>query len=338
MASSTSAFDFEEGNVERPALGRVCNLGSLYDVSSESLLPGMIFEHQLPDSVWKTTPCASTYFKFDHENTQSSALDNWDVGAELKLNILYGNIKLGGQAKYSDTVNTNEEVDRLTLVYTQKTQRDQLHISHRELHCLLCRRGFEFRSATHAVTEIIYGGHVACTFDQNKSDRKEKNEKSAHGEASASKLMKYFTDLSADGAIKHLKEEESKGQVIHIRFHGDLNIGEIPTNVDEALTIIKSIPSRIGKGIQVAFVLTPLSDIYHYVKASMPGVVLNEKVLVCTSDNGLLKRIQTTLDEMRSCTERVKTFVENVNKYAASYKISNWVLIVKDFQVNIFYI
>lgn len=314
-------MDDKAVNIEEPAIGRDGILGDLYDAHTGQFLGGNIFSGALPQDAVSTVDRHSQKYSFDHKNSYSSALNNWHVEGELKLNILSGLVKIEGKGKYMNTTNTNSQLKRITLVSKLQTKREILQISRASLQSIICQPAFTEPRATHALTQILWGASVSVTFDEeaNKSDKKK--EITGSGAASVGEGIAKFVDPSASAEIKRMKEKVTNGSTIKIALEGDVAFG-IPSTIDEAMQMIKTIPDKIkelndGKGVQVGFIFTPLERIVKY----FPGVHRSEtffqRVFHETNDD-LIRRTEGTFDLLLYHTQRVNAFnddFQNLKEY-----------------------
>lgn len=332
-------MDLEKNNLEEPALGRDGFLGDLYDARTGQFLGGSIFAGKFPQDAVTTLDRCHQDYSFDHENTYSSALNNWNIEGELKLNILSGLIKIEGKGKYVNSANINDRVQRITLVSKIQMKRDVLHIAHASLQSMICASAFTEPRATHVLTEIVWGANVSVTFDE-KTNKSEKNkEVSGTGEASVGEQIAKVVDPSVSAEIKYLKQKETNGSTIKITFQGDAVFGS-PSTIDEAMVMIKSIPDKIaslnsGKGVQVAYKFTPLERIVRYVSTVLSPTILSERIPFRQTDNDLIRRIENTFDLLLIHTQRLNAFIDDVQNLK-DYFYDNDISVVLEHKVRHF--
>ncbi|CAF0721725.1 unnamed protein product [Didymodactylos carnosus] len=257
----------------------------------------------------------------------------------MKLNILTGMVNLDGKAKYLDTVNKSEEVDRTTLVLKLKTKCDTLLISHAGILSLINPAAFKHPDTTHVVTQIYWGANVSATFDQQTTTSTEKNTASGSGSATTPKIKELVSDLSCSSDFQRLKEEESKGKTIKIEFQGDVEMNIMPSSMDDALAMIKNIPLKIaekngGKGVQISYILTPLSEVIHYLPSIEPQVSPTDNVFARKMDDDFVRHIQIIFDQLLLDTRRMNAFIELANNKYKNYLSAQDATLLQDQQVR----
>lgn len=329
--------ELEKDTVEEPALGRDGFLGDLYDVRTGQFLGGSIFTGALPQDAVTTLDRCHQDYSFDHKNTYSSALNNWNIEGELKLNILSGLVKIQGKGKYVNSTNTNGRVQRITLVSKMQSKRDVLHISHKSLQPLICASAFTEPQATHVLTEIVWGANISVTFDAETSKSEQKKEVSGKCEGSLGDKIAKVVDPSVSAEIKWLKEKETNGNTVKITFQGDVAFGT-PSTIDEAMIMIKSIPDQItslngGKGVQIAYKFAPLERILRYVSANLPEAAFSERVLFRQTNHDLVRRVENTFDILLIHTQRLNAFIDDVQNLKG-YFFDSDVSLVLEYKVK----
>ena len=297
--------------ITRRALGRSGQLGDLYNARVDDFLTENIFGNALPKSVVRAEDCRDVTFKFDRLNNYSSTFSNLEIEAELKLNILSGILKVEGHGRYMSNISKSANSYKITLSLLVNRKREVLQISYEELAKYICDKAFLNSSATHVVTEVLWGANIFAIFEQQKSNRDERE--TIEGEL-AVELQKAGPLLSG-GVQADL--EASGGTIfnvnnLHIAFSGDLEMTGVPTTIPEALKMIKTIPDSIsktngGKGVQIQFTLSPIQDVLQYVGSALQSQF--EKVIIREANKGLVKLIEFTFDESLILQQKIQQVI-----------------------------
>ncbi|CAF1141738.1 unnamed protein product [Adineta steineri] len=303
--------------ITRPALGRSGQLGDLYDGHIDDFLTGNIFGNSLPDSVVRREDFRDVTFKFDRVNNYSSTFEKLNMEAELQLSILSGILKVEGHGKYMSNINKSSNSHKITLSLFIKRQRDVLQVSFEELTKYICEKAFADKSATHVVTEVLWGANIFAMFEQQKNNRDERE--AMEGELTA-ELQKAGPLLSGQGKAMVDAEDIAKTNVsnLHIEFGGDLEMTGVPTTIPEALKMIKTIPDSIsrmngGKGVPVQFILSPITDVIRYVSSSLKSST--EYLIIREANDGLVRLIQFTFDELLLLQQKINQLVKITMDY-----------------------
>ncbi|XP_043915186.1 neoverrucotoxin subunit alpha-like [Protopterus annectens] len=175
--------------IQMPALGRPFQLGMLYDIRTDSIVPGI----NLPccnvmQKNTEITPHPSTKFCFLKHNSIEEKMSALDIDTPLKASWLSGMLKVHGSAKFLNDRNTSQSQVRATLQYKTTTRFEQLKMnmqhsddSHLPVH-----------SATHLVTAIMYGAQTFFVFDKYTRSMEQK-------ECFLKDLQKAFENLMSTG-------------------------------------------------------------------------------------------------------------------------------------------
>ena len=83
-----------DDTIERSAVGRMANLGDLYDCRSDKFCAVSLFGRQLPVDVINTVDCPSTDTFLVFKETFEEKFNKINVTAELKVSLLAGLIKV----------------------------------------------------------------------------------------------------------------------------------------------------------------------------------------------------------------------------------------------------
>ena len=250
-------------SIERKALGRHGIIGSLYDIRTDKLEGGNLFNSKLPESFIEIQDSANVSYYTDLNNSQKETFNNMNIEASLKLSLLGGLIDISGSAKYLRQTKSNSHTVRVTFMYTAKTKQEDLLINTADLHKYFSHDALENPNATHVVIGILWGANVAATFERvvENRDAAEKLE----GRLSVA-LKGIGVAITGDAKVEIADTNKSAFESLKVSFLGDVLIKNCPQSIDGVMKMYENIPDLLatlngGKGRQLEFVLYPLKRI-----------------------------------------------------------------------------
>ncbi|XP_042561307.1 stonustoxin subunit beta-like [Clupea harengus] len=243
------------------ALSRPLDLGMLYNVRNDRLIPGF--------TLWKTEDIKSKTHVRPHHNTwlqvaMSESLSEktslLDVSASLKASFLCGLVEVGGSAKYLNKKTSSSRHCSVTLGYHVTTEFKELMISELETPK---PELFDKTDATHVVSAVLYGADALMEFQEMASDDSKKQEIQGNLTVMIKKIPSI--EISGDGSLKMDDEDKKKVKNFSCKFHGDFYLKELPSTYEEAVKVYKELPSLLGEkwenAVPVKVWLYPLSKL-----------------------------------------------------------------------------
>ena len=211
--------------------------------------------------------------------------------------------------------------NKITLSLFIKRQREVLRVSFEELSKHIRGEAFADKSATHVVTEVVWGANIFAMFEQQNGSSDERETIEGELAVELNKIGSFFF-RDAKANVKAENETKMKVNNLHIEFNGDLEMPGIPTTIPEALKMIKTIPdsmSRLngGKGVQVQFVLSPIKDVMRYVHSALESP--SENLSIREVDDGLVRLIQFTFDQLLIFEQKINQLVKFIEQYRDIY-------------------
>ncbi|CAF4556673.1 unnamed protein product [Rotaria sp. Silwood2] len=307
----------ESGQIRRKALGRGGELGTLYDARTDKLLLGNIFNSKLPEDALCEIDCHKSDFKYDESNSWSTTLEKLNIEAELKLNILSGQVDIEGNGKYLKTVNKSARVDRVTLSCMYQTTRQSVRIGFKGASECICSIAFEDTQATHVITDILWGANVFATFDLQKTTNSTQADVSGKLKASITKCAAL---LKAEGGVEagFQDHEDFEKNQLSIHFSGDIEMDKIPITFHDAVAMIPEIPNKYkklnqGRGVQIEYTFSPIEEVARYVRDKLPSRL--ESTIIMKSSDALVKRIEYTFDELLQESREIYSWIETFNSF-----------------------
>ncbi|XP_051781756.1 uncharacterized protein LOC114644948 isoform X11 [Erpetoichthys calabaricus] len=230
--------------LEMAALGRLFQVGMLYDCRSDSLIPGItLWDLENLKKDLNITSLKNTQFKIITSDSLDEKTSTLNMSASLKASFLCGLIEVDGAAKYLNDTKSSKRQSRVTLHYSTTTRMEQLSKSHLGNQNVVYPEVFEQKSATHVVTGVLYGAQAFFVFEQWNSkveeirDNKEKLE---------TLIKKYFSE---DGKrdLKMTDADKETADHLNFTFYGDFLLDHNPTSFQDAMQIYNNLPKHIDK-------------------------------------------------------------------------------------------
>ncbi|CAF4203694.1 unnamed protein product, partial [Rotaria magnacalcarata] len=314
------------GAIERKALGRYGIIGSLYDIRTDTLEGGNLFNKELPESFIRLQDSANVSYHTDFNNSQKETFNNMNIEASLKLSLLGGLIDVTGSAKYLKQTKTNSHTVRVTFMYKAKTKQEHLLINTADLYKHFSLDALENPNATHVVIGILWGANVAATFERVVENR-EAVEKL---EGQLSVVLKSIAG-SIEGNAKVNCEDINKAafESLTVSFSGDVLIKNCPQTIESVMKTYESIPDLIkplngGKGRQLEFVLYPLKRI-----AQMFKLELKVERLIKEVSEHLVIRIENIFEQISLTTRKFNDFLDDIKPWE-QYIPKDWLKVIKE--------
>ncbi|CAF3912063.1 unnamed protein product [Adineta steineri] len=300
------------GLIERQAIGRSGNIGSLYDIRTDQFVMGNLFNNVLPDSFIKRCDCANVSYWLDFHSSQKETFNNLNLEANLKLALMVGLMKVEGSTKYLKQTKTNSHTVRATFIYKAKTKQEDLQVSTKGLHEYFSSHAFENLDATHVVIGIKWGANVAATFERivDKHD----DVKRIEGILTANFAKPTF-GISGNANLKYNNEQKADLESLRISFSGDVLIENCPRTIDGVMEVYQKVPSMIrslndGKGQQLTFILCPLKQIADMTKFERKTTRMVKEVSEQT-----VHRIENIFEQMNDEERKLNDFLDDINPW-----------------------
>ena len=162
-------------NLQKQALGRLSQLGYLYDERTDSFSGISLFNCELDPNAITKTPIPFTDISHLICGSRSEKLQKLSVDAQLKLSLLSGLVSLEGTGKYLSTPNyelSNQySADLFYQVTTVKEELDIAKMDPDEIDNNSLRT-----EATHVVVGIKWGFNLIGSFEYEAKDGETKQD------------------------------------------------------------------------------------------------------------------------------------------------------------------
>lgn len=291
------------------SLGRLFNLGMLYDSRTERLIPGWNVK-----SACQVNKTPNSSQQVISEDTLQNKFLSLNISGDLKLSVLCGLVEVDGAAKFFRDEKSSAKQCRVTLHYTTTSHFEQLTVDQ------LNNVEFPYdQDATHVVTGITYGADAFFVFDRTVSE--DEKFKDIHQKMLA-------TIQSIPTGAKYVEREDI--DKLQCKFYGDLILPSTPSTFDEAVKVYKNLPKLLkGRGVPKLIYLTPLAKQRPLKSVSFDIIIEIEDILKHFNHteihvNDLLKHetcskfsnIETQLLQLKNLLTQFKmNFLSNISKY-----------------------
>uniref|UniRef100_A0A914Q0R3 SNTX MACPF/CDC-like domain-containing protein n=1 Tax=Panagrolaimus davidi TaxID=227884 RepID=A0A914Q0R3_9BILA len=221
-----------------PALGRTADFGDIYDARTNKFTKDSIFKRALTSNFIKLIENPYTRYEFTSAKSRSEKLSAFEIGGELKLQIMCGVVDIGGSAKYLTDNQYTSQHEVKTYILKSKIATESFNWKDEEI-----RNFTDFShvitEGTHVVVGIQYGGAGVVTLSQI------------------------------------VKEESLKIKVeADVNFEADDDL----TTLEGTYIFMKKLGGRLlkynnGKGVQTTFEMIPLTVISKFYQKSSPFAI-----------------------------------------------------------------
>ncbi|KAI8721659.1 G domain-containing protein [Fusarium sp. LHS14.1] len=298
--------------LNRPALGQVSALGSLYDARSDTFLPLSPFDKPLPPDAVEITQRHSPNAKVVSGDTYAEKFDACGIDGELAVSVLAGLTKAEGSGLYLLDKRDTNHIVQSSLRYDFITVEEKLNLTANGVKGCVALSRLDANAATHIVTGIHWGARYVFTAKQQLDPSEDRSQVSGNLDEQMSLIETAGLSRVEDATYTH-PETSVKLTV----FGDDLAKVPFPTNFAEAQDFIENIPGDIakagdGKGQPVAYTLIPLSLIAAF-------GLLDIKVDMTYRQLGAdcSQRCVQLFDDMRDACQRLSDYFARLQTHQA---------------------
>ena len=309
-------------------------LGSLYDRRTDNLLPGFTLwkEDSFKREDFISERLASNQqWLIDSENTFSSKVGKLDIEGGLTLSLLGGLVDIEGHAKYLKDTTSSSNVAKVSLTYKETTVYQELTsdaLHNLDYGYLLTNSGKE-DEFTHVVVGIQYGGMCTMVFEKEIKDSETKLEIEG-----ALKVALKSIPISGEPKLKLNSEDKEKVDNFKCTVYSDFKLNESVTNWDEALSLYKSLPTRLKAsgetdtkiGVPVKIWLLPkslLGSKHDILAKELSIAVVNKSKEITESLNKAINESYDLLNKTKTFSilnSKIDWFAKLVEKYSTTFQ------------------
>jgi len=246
--------------ISRHALGRIAQLGDLYDATTDQFCGMSIFQDPLPPDCPAKTKTDNPHS--DNRSIKVRSLEEkfheLSVTGELKLSVLAGMCELGGYAKYFNQGKDRFESEKTMQIFNFKTVTEHLEINQVKQYRPISPEAMIHGGATHVVTEIEWGANGIITARVQNRTIEKKNE----AQGGFVGRLKSFFGIKSTGS--NTKQETKENEDVAVDIFGDIFPDELPQSLNGAMELARNVPQLIketndGKGKPLRYTMCSIS-------------------------------------------------------------------------------
>ena len=287
--------------LEIPCLGRLFELGGLYDIRDDRLQQGICLwkTETLKKAPVRCLPNPSTNFTTFCDDSLQKKVFHINLNGSLQLSALSKLIDIHGSASLLFDKKTTKHTGITILKFRCTTETKQ--VSMELFDKIEYSKIFASNMATHVVTSITYGAELFLVFRRNLLENESKQE--------VNNDIKFFCDkipdlikFGVEGRTKFLREHSSKIERFECTFHGNVCLSKeltIPRSYEAAVDFFSKLTQLVNdKEFSLAPVtaeITPLATILQLSKLSTDASYKINEV-----STGLVYSVVTFFDELSS--------------------------------------
>ncbi|RYP83149.1 hypothetical protein DL769_001455 [Monosporascus sp. CRB-8-3] len=252
--------------LDRPALGQVAALGSLYDARTDTFIPLSLFKTNPPAEVVNTTKNPSTITQYSEADTYKDRLDFLSVKAELGASILAGLASVEGSGRYLSETHNSNLVAQASMYYSITSVNEKLNLAASGVADCLAFRTFDTDVATHVVVGITWGARCVVSAKRQCIASADRSQIAGELQSHLGLPKLLGVKMEAGGDLDKEVVGLTADRLFEVTVHGDVlaNDGLTPTDFESARTFIRNLPKYIectndGKGKPISYTLMPLS-------------------------------------------------------------------------------
>lgn len=332
-----------------PALGRVAQLGDLYDGRTDTFVPSITaFNSSLnaekepgdtshPD--YEVTQMNSVNIKFSSTDSLLDKLNSLDVKGNLSLSIMSGKIKASGYASYLNEEKRNFRQANFNLSYTYKSEhhqiRDLASLAKAQKVYLKNNKLWETIAPTHVVVGITWGAGFSINCEFANHDNKDKKKIEAGFELDIS-----HGPVTVSGKVDGSKTAEEDEKKEAMTFNADCDVFDVskhlPKDFDEARNMARELPSFVqkvneGKGVPLTYILLSYDVLKKIMEAGNEPPILieieedisNTCLTKVQHAEELIQRLNDLYDDMM-LEKSIFTCSFEKEKYKGLAQLTNW--------------
>ncbi|XP_077075329.1 uncharacterized protein LOC143726303 [Siphateles boraxobius] len=233
-------------SIETAALGRPFQLGMLYDLRRDALVPGIRLwsKEQLQQNI-SETPQINTVFTVTASDSIEEKSRLLNIDGCLKLSVLGGLISVSGAANFLKDTKRSFNQQRLTLHYHSTSKFEELIMNH---FASGDTAHYDDDVATHVVTAVLYGADACFVFDREVLSDEDKRVIDVDVKAVFGKLK----GISAGANINLNDNLKTAVQKFSCTFHGDFQLSRNPTTFEDAIKVFEDLPKLLGENKELA--------------------------------------------------------------------------------------
>ncbi|XP_060103874.1 uncharacterized protein LOC132578061 [Heteronotia binoei] len=275
--------------METLALQREVRLGMLYDCCKDALLPGA--------PLWDENTLGKNIHLKPNPGTESSIIESdtlQDKMAALKVpewlqaSLLCVLLEPRGAAQYLQDSKSSCRQARVALLYTVTTKHKQIDVTK-----LPRPEDCKVPTATHVVTEVLYGAQAVFVFDQEVSPSEDPQEIQKSLQAKVRKIL--------SGATEGIAKEKTGGGKITCKIYSDVPLEDHPMTYQQTMNIFSTFPEHlVERAVPLRIWLYPLNKLGSKITCHFHEV-----------SSEIISEVQNVLQQLTEIDKRRNDLAEN---------------------------
>uniref|UniRef100_A0AAY5ES25 Fibronectin type-III domain-containing protein n=1 Tax=Electrophorus electricus TaxID=8005 RepID=A0AAY5ES25_ELEEL len=281
-----------------PCLGRPFQLGMLYDMRRDCLIPGLtLWDNNKLQKHKNVIPKHFTQMEVSTSDSLEDKAASMNISGSLKLSVLSGKVNVAGSAKYFNDNKKSTKQSRITLKYHISTHFEHLTMDHLDHKSFQYTEVFDSDLGTHVVTAVLYGADAFLVFNRDLDSNEEKTEVEGSFKGALRNISCYGISVEGGASMKLNENEKAVTDKFSCTFYGDFTLPTNPFSFEGAMDIYKQLPNMLGEKGKNA---VPLK-VWLY-----PLAKLDSKAAKCVRDisNSLITAVSDVIESLNNAEIR----------------------------------
>ena len=295
----------------RPALGQVAKLGTLYDARRDAFLPLSLLKAPPPPSSVIVTDNYASDVKVTFTDTYEEKLKQMNVDPELSASLLSGLVEVDGPGGYLSDVRDSNATVQASLLYKASTVHEKLNLMDPGLRNCLDLDVLQGGSATHVVAEIGWGALTVVVAKNILTGQNSQSEIEGVFKARFAVLE----SIAKDGIARYGSGD--KGDLYtSINVYSDVGSKDkwIPSSFQDVYQFVSSVPENIfetngGKGQPTTYVLLPLGFLSYLFPIGTCPTAMPLSV-------DCLNQFVQLFDSLRDSRQKLNDYMSTLQRYS----------------------
>lgn len=300
---------------QRPALGQIASIGSLYNARNDSFLPLSLLNENLPSNGLVRTIVQKTAINVSYVDSYVEKFERMGIGADLGASILAGLVDFGGCGCYLSETRESDQILHAALHYKITSFQEKLNFASNQIKDCLTLTVLENREVTHVVVEVEWGTQSVVTARHWLMDSIEKSVVDGRFRTEVEKF-KLAIESPRSVSLENSDGQKEEELLLEISAYGDLMAkGVILHNLQEAYEFIIMMASNFmgengGKGKPIAYKLLPIEMLSFILTIQVTiGIPASSPSAEC------LKKFVHLFDELRASQRQSHDYWLDLSKH-----------------------
>lgn len=287
---------------QRPAMGELVPIGTLYDAKTDRFLPQSLFKKEIPVDAITISLIEQKFVHSSFIDSYEEKLKQMSIGSELAASILAGLTSPSGSGLYLEEKFGSSRYLHAALYHKIAKLQENLNMASGELKSCLGTTSLRTSEVTHVVTGIEWGVQSIVTATQMMPENPW-----IPASTVETQFLTAFEDFKSaiDSSrlyIEGVNGQQSAATQLDITVYSDIFASEgiMVHSFQEAYNFLDLVPSHIecnndGKGVPTMYTLFPIAMLGMFM-----GVQVNQDITPVLPSNDCLQEFVQLLDQFRT--------------------------------------